>query len=146
MMLDRLRSLFFDESEPEAAISTDLAAATLMFEVIWADHDIDEDELEVMREHLVSAFSVSPQRLDELLMQTRRLHDESVGLHPYTRVLNDELGPDQKFQIVKALWKIASVDTRVDALEEHMIRRIADLLYVSHKDFIRAKLEVRNPG
>ena len=36
--------------------------------------------------------------------------------------------------------KILMADDEVDKYEEHLVRRIAELLYVSHRDYIRAKL------
>ncbi|MGY0640578.1 MAG: tellurite resistance TerB family protein, partial [Paraglaciecola chathamensis] len=42
--------------------------------------------------------------------------------------------------IIDGLWKIAYADDVLDPEEEHMIRRVADLLYVSHSQFIQSKL------
>jgi uncharacterized tellurite resistance protein B-like protein len=43
------------------------------------------------------------------------------------------------------MWEVAYADGRVDRYEDHMIRKVADLLYLSHNDFIRMKLASR-PG
>jgi uncharacterized tellurite resistance protein B-like protein len=39
---------------------------------------------------------------------------------------------------------VALSDQRLDKYEEHQIRQIADWLYIPHKEFIRARLEVEN--
>jgi len=44
---------------------------------------------------------------------------------------------------VEHLWEIAFVDGNVDKHEEHMVRKIAGLIFVEHKDFIDAKLRVK---
>ena len=142
-MIERLRAFFVDELEQEARLQPELAAAALMFEVIWADHQIEERELQVMRQHLSSAFAVEPSRIDHIISETRRLHDESVGLHEFTSALNEHTTQTQKIEIVRALWQIALADSDLDAFEEHIIRRIADLLYVSHSDFIAAKIAAK---
>ena len=49
---------------------------------------------------------------------------------------------DEKFVLIKTLWRVAAADGDIHRYEDHLIRRIADLLYVPHSDFIRAKLEV----
>jgi uncharacterized tellurite resistance protein B-like protein len=41
------------------------------------------------------------------------------------------------------MWRVAFADRRLDKYEEAQIRKIADLLYVPHKDFIRTKLRVQ---
>lgn len=143
-MLDRLLSIFTEAEDDEPQLSVELAAAALMFEVIWADHEIKEDEIGELRRHLTHLFSIDDNQFTAILSDTRRLHDESVGLHQFTTALNDTLGPTEKIAIVSALWRIAYADDQLDVLEEHIVRRIADLLYVSHKDFIRAKLAARD--
>ena len=42
--------------------------------------------------------------------------------------------------LIEQIWRIILADDDVDKYEEHLVRRIAELLYVSHRDFIRAKL------
>ena len=142
-MIDRLRALFSEQVEEEEQLQPELAAAALMFEVIWADHQIEESELNVMKQHLSSAFGLEESRIDHIVAETKRLHDDSVGIHEFTSALNEHLTQSEKIDIVHALWRIAVADSSVDALEEHMIRRIADLLYVSHKEFIAAKIAAR---
>ncbi len=142
-MLDRLRSLFV-EDEQSNTLRTEVAAAALMFEVMWADQQIELSELDETKAHLVSIFNLDPESVDEIVQETKILHGDSVGLHPFTRAINETVSAEDKFRIVEALWRIALSDEQVDALEEHMIRKISDLLYVSHRDFIRAKLAARN--
>ena len=38
------------------------------------------------------------------------------------------------------MWAVAHADNEVHPHEEYVIRKVADLLYVSHSDFIRGKL------
>jgi len=39
------------------------------------------------------------------------------------------------------MWRVAMADNALSRYEEHVIRKVADLLYVSHSDFIRSKSE-----
>ena len=139
-MLDKLLDLFREEDPNSGAgINHEAAAAALMFEVVWADHDIGETEMAVMATQLAELFALQPERVQALLAQATQDHEESVGLYPFTRALNDQLTADAKFEVVRALWQIAYADARIDRFEEHTIRRIAELLYVPHKQFIEAK-------
>ena len=38
------------------------------------------------------------------------------------------------------LWDVTFTDGVVDKYEDYTIRKIAELLYVKHKDFIKSKL------
>ena len=40
------------------------------------------------------------------------------------------------------LWRVTCADGHVDKYEEYLVRKIADLLYVPHREYIRMKLEV----
>ena len=143
-MFDRIKDLFRAEQKESEEIDAALAAAALMFEVVWADHEIAASELNLMSTLLQQLFDVSSERLDEIHRITRANHDASVGVFPFTRAINEQLSQDEKFAILKAMWGIALADAQIDAFEEHTIRRIADLLYVPHQRFIEAKLAARS--
>ena len=40
---------------------------------------------------------------------------------------------------MELLWDVAYADGRLHKYEEHLVRRIADLIHVPHRTFIRAK-------
>ena len=77
------------------------------------------------------------------------LHDwdlvpkEAIALHPFTRIVHATFSDAEKIRLFECLWHVALGDGRLDKYEEHMLRRIADLLYVSHRDFIRTKHTVQ---
>ena len=143
-MLTRLLDLFVNDPEEDATIDPALAAAGLMFEVVWADHDVDDAEVAQMQSALSIIFDLDDARVAEIIAETRRHHEESVGLFHFTRALNDQLDAEDKIAVLAALWRVAYADAKLDRFEEHMIRRIAELLYVSHTDFITAKLAARD--
>ena len=41
------------------------------------------------------------------------------------------------------MWKIAYADGNIDKDEEHIIRKVSNLIYVAHSDFIKAKINAR---
>ncbi|MEM6999729.1 MAG: TerB family tellurite resistance protein [Pseudomonadota bacterium] len=144
-MISILRKLFEPDAQsgPAQELVPALAVAVIMFEVVWADHEIDDDELTIMRRCLADVFDLSSSEVDDYLNQARELHAAAVGLHEFTTALNANLSISTKRKVIHALWQIAYSDQQLDALEEHTVRRVADLLYVSHKDFIAAKLKAR---
>ena len=143
-VLDKLRSLFSrQEASEEPEIETDLAAASLMLEVSWSDHEVGETELLTMRRLLSDLYGPSPEKIGALIEDARARLNENVGLHPYTSFLNEHLDEEARFQVICALWQLAIADDRVDKFEEHTIRRASDLLYLSHSRFIEAKLHAK---
>jgi uncharacterized tellurite resistance protein B-like protein len=143
-MLTRLfNRLTQPEQEPEPEVLVALAAAALLLEVAWADHVISDDELALIEQHLQSQFGLSEAEVDELVEESRREHEASVGLYSYTRTINEAWTEEQKFALVTALWRLAMANDELHRYEEHTIRKIAELLYLSHDRFIEAKLRVK---
>ena len=120
----------------------DLAAAVLMIEISLADSSIDDEELAVIKKALIAHFNIAAEQVDELIELARREVDLAVSLHDFTRMLNNNLNPSEKIQIIELLWQVAFADAVLDKYEEYYIRKIADLLYISHKDYIRTKHRV----
>ena len=121
-----------------------LATAALLLEVSHADFEISDDELAVTAKALQRQFNFSEVETQELLQLAIEEHKAQHSLHPFLQLVNENFSIQQKRQIIVDLWKVAYADRNLDKYEEHRIRKIADLLYVSHKDFITAKLKVQD--
>jgi len=122
---------------PEKTI--EFSAAVLMFEISRADSSIGDEEREVIDNALVSHFHLSEPEAKELVSLAEKEVDHVVSLHDFTRSINDSLSREDRVRIVELLWKVAFADAVLDKYEEYFVRKIADLLYVSHKDYIQAK-------
>ena len=110
-----------------------------MIEVAYADNQLDESELKAMANSL-SKLDIEKEEIQEIVDATLVKSKESISFYEHTRILNDQLDYDQKKEVLNSVWSIAFADGEMDKHEEHLIRRIADLLYLNHKDFINAKL------
>ncbi len=140
-MLDRIKSLF---SSPEETMGDDqaalhLAAAVLLVEVAKADHQLDRLELDRMRAVLRDSWGLHDRDLADLLEVAQDTADANVSLHEQIELINRNFGPQQKRDMVRGLWEVANADGEIHPYEELLVRRLADLLYVSHSDFIRCK-------
>mgnify|MGYP001812143539 CR=1 FL=1 len=142
-LLERLRGQNDDPSGVDEHLIA-LSAATLLLEVAWADHDIADAELDSIRTALTGQFGLSAAEADEVIGESRDRHEKSVGMHAFTRTLVDAFDEQQRFDLLTHLWRLAYSDMTIDRFEEHTIRRIAELLYVSHARFIEAKQLARD--
>ena len=64
-------------------------------------------------------------------------------LYQFTQVINDIFDYNQKKNLILAMWQVAFADGQIEAIEDHIIRRIAGLVHVTHNDFIKLKIEAR---
>ena len=144
-MIASLRNLFLSEpadAEVDAAGAArrlELASAALLFEVLKADHDFDEREVASVAEVLRAGGGDSAE-VDELLELARQQSAESTSLYEFTSLINENCDYQEKCALIRNMWRIAWADDKLSKYEDHLIRKVCDLIYVSHSDFIRAKL------
>ena len=120
-----------------------MAAAVLFVEVMHADHQVDKRERQTVMRALLESFSLSRKDAEELLQQAEERVKDVTSLHEFTSLLHSRLSNEEKVMLVEQIWRIILADNDVDKYEEHLVRRIAELLYVSHRDYIRAKLNAQ---
>ena len=119
-----------------------LAVAALLIEVARADHNVAAEERRSVVAAIARLCKLEDEDLDTLVATAVAAVDEAVSLYDFTATINQSLSRTQKLALLEMLWRVAQADGRVDHYEEYYIRKLADLLHLSHADFIRAKLRV----
>ena len=148
-----LRSLqaFFDRSvgskeatEPDGGKRLQVATAALFVEMTRADFQALEVENDAVLKSLETTLDLDRGTATELLGLAQEEADEAVELFQFTRLVDSSFTAEQKVEIIERLWQIAFSDDHLDKHEEHLVRKIADLLHVAHRDFIAAKKRARS--
>lgn len=121
--------------------SPNFAIACLLSEVAGADHQITLDERQAKRALLERLLDINEEEAQQLATQAEQQIRQSASLYEFTSQLRS-LTQEMRFELIKAMWEIAHVDGAIDPLEDAVIRKTAELLYVDHSQFIRAKLIV----
>lgn len=142
-LAERIRSAAQPEPSKSPPLTLELAAAALLMEVAYADNELHSAEREAIKHAVMAQFDLDADTVEGLLQESAEAHADSVGVQAFTRALTDHWDEPQRYALVVALWRVALADTTIDALEEHRIRGIAELLYVSHNRFIEAKLTAK---
>jgi len=119
------------------------ACAALLIETALADKVFNTEEIDSMKKTLREVYEIDEKDLDELISESEKKVSESTSLYEYTRLINDLCDYQDKLKLINNLWAIAFADKHLDKYEEYLIRKISDLLYVSHSDFIQQKLNVK---
>ena len=119
------------------------ACAALLIETALADKVFNKEELISMQQTLNKVYKVDEKDIEELINESKKKVSESTSLYEYTRLINDLCDYEDKIRLISNLWSIAFADQHLDKYEEYLIRKISDLLHVSHKDFIQQKLLVK---
>ncbi len=119
-----------------------LATAALLIEMTRADFEIKAIELEKIMSVMKGHFSLSDDETAELIELAETEADNAVTLHEFTSLLNDSYSYEEKIEVIRLLWEIAYADGEIEKYEDYLVRKVAELLYVKHRDFIGAKLQV----
>ena len=131
-----------DETQATAERRAQIAAAALLVEVARSDDTFSEAERQTVLKSVQRKFDLSAAEAQELLtlaeVESREAHD----LFQFTSKIDATFTPERKTQLVEELWRAAYSDGVLHEHEEYLIRRVADLLHVSHSGFIAAKLRV----
>ena len=147
----RSLQLFFEErisllrgrGEDEVERRLGLATAALFIEMMRADFEVTAEERTKLEVLLRETLALDENETRELVAEAEREVESSVELFQFTRLIDEAFTPEQKVKVVERLWRIAYADENVDRLEEHLVRKIANLLHVSHRDYIAAKLAAK---
>ena len=142
-MFKVLKNLFSLPVEQGEQISYQKAVAALLMEVMLADHHVSEKE-ESQVKRLLRDVSELGDDVDILFEEARAGVEEANDLYQFTRVINETATLEQKMSLLRGLWYVALADGNIDAHEDHRIRRISELLFMPHSEFIQAKLFVQN--
>ncbi len=142
-MIEKLLSLFKEPQTQKSQHTLDLACAVLLVEIMKADYELVNEEISSLKSLLQSLFAITESESQTLLEKAENTSAQSNDLFQYTDVINKHWSLDEKFKLVQGLWQVAYSDKQLDKYEEYMIRKISDLLYLPHSQFIRAKLSVQ---
>jgi uncharacterized tellurite resistance protein B-like protein len=116
-----------------------VATAALLIEMTRADHDVKSVERSAVTQAVQRAFGLDAEQTDELVALGEQEADAATSLYEFTRLINRHFDVKQKEHIVELLWHVALADGEIDKYEDHLVRKVADLIYVPHLSFIRAK-------
>jgi uncharacterized tellurite resistance protein B-like protein len=148
-MLTALRNFFeqhLADRPQDAAANAEqrarLAAAALLVEVVRSDDQIADIERRAVLESVQRRFDLAADEARKLLELAEAESREAHDLHQFTAQINASFTPERKVRLIEELWRAAYADTVLHKYEEHLIRRVADLLHVPHSAFIAAKLRV----
>jgi uncharacterized tellurite resistance protein B-like protein len=150
-MLRTLTSLLERLAEPKQAgnLGEDelrTASAALLVHAMAIDGTIREEEAEELR-HVVGAhFGLDPDNVNRLLIEAERQERDAVDIYRFTSVLRDRLAMEEKREIIAMMWRVVFADGRLEALEDNLVWRTAELLGVPSRDRMELKQMVRAEG
>jgi uncharacterized tellurite resistance protein B-like protein len=147
-MLSAIRE-FFEKNLSTSAAARDeshaiaLATAALLLEVVRLDGEIEQRERDTVLRAVRDKFGLSASEADALVELADAEARQATDYFQFTSLLNQHFSAEQKAKVIEHMWRVAYADAELSAWEQHLIRKIAALLYVSHGDYVAAKMRAR---
>ena len=89
-------------------------------------------------------FGLSADEADTLVRLAEEESSQATDYYQFTSLINRHFSAEQKEQVIEHLWEVAYADGRLDAHEEYLVRKVADLVHVPHATYVAAKLRARD--
>ncbi|PCI65306.1 MAG: hypothetical protein COB38_11415 [Gammaproteobacteria bacterium] len=132
-----------EQSEEDKQHAIHLAVSVLLVEMMRIDGHINDEEKIALKASLDNKFDLLDIEKEELMSLANQELDQSIDYYQFTSVINSHFDQQKKIKMIEELWRVAFADGKLDAHEEHYIRKVNALIHVSHKDFMSAKHRVR---
>jgi len=149
-MLRTLNDLFhslFDSpppaDEPSGLHSLQLATAVLLVEVMRSDAQVGAEERQAVLDALRDKFALRVDELARLYELAETEAQNATDFYRFTSKINKGFSVEQKLRVVEYLWRVALADSHLSHHENHLMRRLGDLLHIPHADYVAAKQRAR---
>jgi uncharacterized tellurite resistance protein B-like protein len=142
-MLRKLKAFFseFEQTPSHSGQQLQIAAAALLIELSKADFVRDAREQAAIVAAIRNCYQLDEAIATELLGAAELASSQATSLYEFTKVINENCDEAEKFRLVCELWRVANADGNIDKYEDNLIRKVADLIYLPHSQYIRAKFE-----
>lgn len=120
-----------------------IATCALFIELAKADDNFTDGEKSKIISIMESEFDLNNEETKELIELAEEKVRQSISLYEFTTLVNENFSGDEKFDLIKNLWRLIYTDSKLDKYEDNMIKKIGELLSLERKDIIGAKFMVK---
>lgn len=101
----------------------------LMFEIAISDGSLDKAELELIKKR-ASKSGNTDEKVSKIIKRIIDETEDSVSFYPSVKKINDTHSLEEKKELLSILWNLVTADSVVDAYEENLYFKIAELIKI----------------
>jgi len=120
-----------------------VATAAIFIEMAKADGDFSDEEREQIVKSLKDRFGLEDDYVNDLIELSNAELKDSVSLYEFSGIINERFTFEDKFELLKNLWRLIYTDKTLDKYEDHLIKLIGGMLQMEHRQIINAKMLIR---
>ena len=135
-----------DPVQEETIMSQDdahIALCVLLIEAAHVDGECSDEEMSHVIETLTDKCGVLKEDIDELIEKAYQKRKDAIDLFAFTRYLNQNYSKEEKLKVMESVWRVIHIDGRLEGHEDHFAHKLANLLRLTHKELIDAKISAR---
>lgn len=119
-----------------------VATCALFVEIAKIDEEFSKEELKAILSILKKRYGLEEDHAEALIAAADEELEQSVDLWRFAELINKNYSNDEKIKILETLWQIVYVDNKMDEHENYIMHKVGNILRLSHRDLIDAKLKV----
>ena len=120
-----------------------IATCALLLEMSRIDGEFSESERECILSIIKKEYEVDDEYITAIIETADTELQGSVDLWQFTNLINHNYTQEEKIEIIEMVWRIAYTDGSLDKHEDSLVHKLANLLRLTHRQLIDAKLRVR---
>ena len=120
-----------------------IATCALLLEMSQIDGDFSESEREGILSIIKRDYEVDDEHTTAIIEAADKELKGSLDLWQFTNLINHNYTQEEKIKIIEMVWRIAYTDGRLDKHEDFLVHKLANLLRLTHRQLIDAKIKVR---
>ena len=148
-MINKIKKFFgknanIDSGNQEKKNSHDtrIAACALFLEMASIDGEFSDIERDNILSILKKEYQLSDEYAVLLLEASKNELKQSIDLWQFTNLINQNYSKEEKIDIIEMIWNIVYADGKLNQHEDYLIHKLANLLRLTHKQLIDAKLKI----
>jgi uncharacterized tellurite resistance protein B-like protein len=113
----------------------------LMFEIAVSDGKLSKNELDMIRQK-ASNVADNDQKVSTVIKKIIDETQDSTSLYPSAVKINETFSKEEKEELLKLLWQLVISDKAIDAYEENLYFKIAELIKIKRSTANQIKQQV----
>ena len=120
-----------------------IASTCLLLSIANADGKVENKEIQIINDILQDFFDIDNESAREIITESQNDLKISIDYFSYGKILNNHFSLSDKIDFISCVFEVAFSDGEYHYLEEHMIKKIANIFHIENKDLINAKMDIK---
>jgi uncharacterized tellurite resistance protein B-like protein len=125
-----LKSLFKKKKSIDVINTGEVdVALRLMFEIAISDGALDSAELKLIKKR-ADQTATEDEKASTIVKKIIDETEKSTSFYPSIKKINDTFSNKEKIELLQVLWDLVAADSIIDAYEENLYFKIAELIKI----------------